>query len=191
MPLSCFARIWFHRMIDTAEKHPAGMAHAITGCELEKRVASARESYVKFKTPLDVVGTAEAYRNLAFDTYLRRVTLLSGSQFGSVGEILPSKGGPYFKVHEAGFFNRSRPGDGDSFWERNFGNGAEIPHLENPLNLDFKTPRVMIGSSAEAAGPVATSLFRGFSATGLWAAQLWLPRLEATHTKALLRYNPS
>ncbi len=78
-------------MTDTAEMP---IRYSITTSDFAKKVAAARESYAKFKSQFDYRDAAEAYRNILFDTLLRRITILSGSEFGCAGEILTAKGGP-------------------------------------------------------------------------------------------------
>jgi PAS domain S-box-containing protein len=136
-------------MTDTAEMP---IRYSITTSDFAKKVAAARESYAKFKSRFDYRDAAEAYRNMLFDTLLRRITILSGSEFGCAGEILTAKGGPYLKISEAGFTSPHRRGDADRFWEENFSNRAELRHLENPLGLDLQKPRAIIVNEPATPG---------------------------------------
>jgi PAS domain S-box-containing protein len=135
-------------MTDTPEMRAEagyyGTQHPITASEFAKRAAGARADYAKFKSHFDYRGAAEAYRNMLFDTFLRRITILSGSEFGCAGELLADDLGPYLKISEAGFIDPHPGSDADDFWEKNFGYGAEVRHLENPLGLDLQKSRVVI-----------------------------------------------
>ncbi len=141
-----------------APEMPADAANCLTqrrllsGGEFAKRVAEARLNYAKFKSQFDYKSAAEAYRNMLFDTLLRRVVILSGSEFGCAGEILFDGCGPYLRNLEAGFLNINRNVDEGRFWEKNFGNKAEVRHLDNPLGVDLKTPRTIIANDPGTLG---------------------------------------
>lgn len=125
----------------------------VTPSEFADRVAQAREDYAKFQSHFDYKGAAEAYRNMLFDTLLRRITILSGSEFGCAGEILSGSSGPYLKIFEAGFIHPQRATAASRFWEENFGTKAELHHLDNPLGLDLKTPRTVLTNGPAPPGP--------------------------------------
>ncbi len=127
--------------------------HLVTsGAGLEKRVAETRLNYERFRAQFDYRSAAEAYRNMLFDTLLRRLTILSGSEFGCAGEILFDGGGLYLKISDSGFRNRYSSPGGSRFWEQNFGTRAEVRHLDNPLKLDLKTPRTIIANDPGTNG---------------------------------------
>ena len=61
--------------------------------EFASRLARTWGSYLKFKSNFNYRGAAEAYRNMLFDTLIRRIVILSGSEFGCAGEILSDEDG--------------------------------------------------------------------------------------------------
>ena len=54
--------------------------------------------------------------------------------------------GPYLKISEAGLIDPHCGSDVAGFWSKNFCNKAEILHLDNPLRLDLKVPRIVIAN---------------------------------------------
>ena len=120
--------------------------HSIAPDEFAERVAETRENYAKFKSRFEYSGAAEAYRNMLFDTLVRRIVILSRSQFGCAGEIQAGERGPYLKISEAGLIDPHCGSDVAGFWSKNFSNKAEILHLDNPLRLDLKVPRIVIAN---------------------------------------------
>lgn len=119
-----------------------------SAAELAKRIAEARLGYAKRE--FNHGKPAWLYRNIVFDALLRRAGIFSKSEFVCVGEIRFDGCGPYLKILEAEFLNGQRSASGGEFWEKNFGNGAEVRHLDNPLGVDLTTPRTVI---ANAPGP--------------------------------------
>ena len=125
----------------------------VTPGELAEKIAETRESYAKFKSQFEYSDAAEAYRNMLFDTLVRRIVILSCSEFGCAGEIHSGEHGPYLKISEAGSIDPAHGSDTVEFWKRNFSNKAEIRHLDNPLRLDLNAPRIVLANDPPAPGP--------------------------------------
>ena len=122
-----------------------GPRHSIAPDEFAERVAEARENYAKFKSRFEYSGAAEAYRNMLFDTLVRRIVILSRSQFGCAASP-GRRARPIPENLQAGVIDPHCGSDVAGFWSKNFSNKAEILHLDNPLRLDLKVPRIVIAN---------------------------------------------